>query len=61
MNSKTKNLLIGVFFFLLSVICASFIFFGDAAAKAKVDTPMWLCFFFGIFLGIAYLKKAFDK
>ena len=61
MSNRNKNLFKGIFFILLSIVCASFIFFGDAAAKAKVDVPMWMCFGFGIFLGIAYLKKAFEK
>ncbi|MBQ9960423.1 MAG: hypothetical protein IJP00_00795 [Firmicutes bacterium] len=58
MTEKTKNFLKAAFFFVLALVCISFIAVKDAK---DLDFTLYLCLGFGIFFGIAYLKKAFDR
>lgn len=58
MTEKTKNILKSAFFFVLALVCISFILVKDSK---DLDFTLYMCLGFGLFLGIAYLKKAFDK
>lgn len=58
MTEKTKNILKSVFFFVLALVCISFILVKDAK---DLDFTLYICLGFGLFLGVAYLKRALDK